>query len=149
MKHIISPNISFTLFSTMTGYNISLKCLTLRLSKGTSYRGPYILYSHISLFSSFLSQEVYMFSKQELSLFKSSYFSNFSYFNGIIEIQSKNTGHWWQISKQDMPRSTMIKVLHKYKFSDKYHKQCYVHTFRKAINIIKGHDDYITKIINY
>jgi hypothetical protein len=84
-----------------------------------------------------------MFSKQELSLFQSPYFLNFSYKNSTIEVQSANTGHWWQIYKKDMPRSTMIVTYHKYNKDDKYHKQCYVHTFRKAVSMIKSHDDYI------
>jgi hypothetical protein len=84
-----------------------------------------------------------MFSKQELSLFQSPYFSNFSYFNGIIEVQSINTGHWWQIFKKDMPRSAMIVTLHKYNKDSKYHKQCYVHTLSKAYRMIIGHDEYI------
>jgi hypothetical protein len=84
-----------------------------------------------------------MFSKQELILFQSPYFSNFSYSNGIIEIQSNNTGHWWQIFKKDMPRSIMIVVLHKYNTFDKYHKQCHVHTLFKAYRIIKSHDNFI------
>lgn len=84
-----------------------------------------------------------MFSKQELSLFQTPYFSNFSYSNGIIEIQSNNTGHWWQIFKKDMPRSTMIVTLHKYNKNDNYHKQCHVHTLQKASCKIKSHDEYI------
>lgn len=84
-----------------------------------------------------------MFSKQELSLFHSPYFTNFSNSNGIIEIQSKNTGHWWQITKKDMPRSMMIVTYHKYTKNDKYHKQYYVHTLSKAFCLIKSHDKYI------
>ncbi len=86
-----------------------------------------------------------MFSNFELSLFHSDYFSNFSYENGIIEVQSKNTGHWWLIFRMDMPRSTMVAVRHRYPGVKKYHVQCHVHTLHKAYTMIKEHDTYILK----
>ena len=84
-----------------------------------------------------------MFSIKELSLFQSNYFTNFSYKNNIIEVQSTNTGHWWQIFKKDMPRSTMIVIRHRYPMIKKYHLQCHVHKTIKAYKVIKEHDEYI------
>ena len=84
-----------------------------------------------------------MFSNHELSLFKSSYFSNYNYENGIIEVQSKNTGHWWLVFRMDMPISTMVVVKHRYPGVMKYHKQCHVHTVAKACRMIMDHDLYI------
>jgi len=90
-----------------------------------------------------------MFNSHELSLFESSYFSNFSYSTGIIEIQSKNAGHCWRKLKKDMPRSTMVVIYHKYKFRDNYHVQCHVHTFNKALRLIRDNDSYILNQIFY
>ncbi len=87
-----------------------------------------------------------MFSFKELSLFQSDYFSNFSYHNGIIEVKSKNTGHWWQIFKKDMPISNMVVTRHKYIKSDKYHMQCHVHKVAKAYKMITDHDKYILNL---
>lgn len=84
-----------------------------------------------------------MFSKSELSLFQSDYFSHFKYENEIIEVRSQNTGHWWLISRMDMPISTMIVVKHRYPGVKKYHKQCHVHTVAKAYRMIIGHDTFI------
>ena len=84
-----------------------------------------------------------MFSKNELSLFQSGYFSHFKYEYGIIEVRSINTGHWWQILRMDMPRSTMVVVRHRYPGVKKYHKQCHVHTVAKACRMIMDHDFYI------
>ncbi len=86
-----------------------------------------------------------MFSNQELSLFQSDYFSNFKYENGILEVQSKNTGHWWKISRMDMPISIMIVVKHRYPGVKKYHMQFHVHTLKKAYKMIVDHDSYILK----
>lgn len=84
-----------------------------------------------------------MFSMHELSLFKSDYFSHYNYENGIIEVQSKNTGHWWQIFRMDMPRATMVVVRHRYPGVKKYHMQLHVHTLNKAYKMIVDHDTYI------
>ncbi len=84
-----------------------------------------------------------MFNSQELSLVKIRYFSDFTYQNGVIEMRSKNTGHWWQIVKKDMPRSKMVIIRHRYPGVKKYHMQCHVHTFIKAVNMIIEHDKYI------
>jgi hypothetical protein len=84
-----------------------------------------------------------MFSILELSLFQSDYFTNFNFKNGVIEAQSKNTGHWWQIFKMDMPRATMVVVRHRYPGTKKYHMQFHVHTFAKAYKMIVEHDSYI------
>lgn len=84
-----------------------------------------------------------MFNSQELSLVQIRYFSDFTYQNGVIEMRSKNTGHWWQIIRKDMPRASMVIVQHRYPGIKKYHKQCHVHTFEKAIRMIIEHDKYI------
>lgn len=84
-----------------------------------------------------------MFSNKELSLFQSDYFSHFSYNNGLIEVRSKNTGHWWQIYWKDMPISNMIVTRHKYTKADKYHMQCHVHRVDKVYRMITEHDKYI------
>ncbi|BCJ98133.1 hypothetical protein [Anaerocolumna chitinilytica] len=84
-----------------------------------------------------------MFNSQELSLVQTRYFSDYSYINGVIEIRSKNTGHWWQIVKKDMPRAKMVIVRHRYPGVKKYHLQCHVHTFEKTIRMIIEHDKYV------
>lgn len=84
-----------------------------------------------------------MFNSQELSLLKSPYFSDFNYQSEAIEVRSINTGHWWQLLRMDMPRATMIVIRHRYPGIKKYHLQCHVHTFNKAIKLIKDHDAYI------
>lgn len=89
-----------------------------------------------------------MFNSKELSLFQSPYFSDFSYKNGIIEVRSRNTGHWWQILRMDMPRATMVIVRHRYPRAKEYHIQFHVHTFNKAIKMIIEHDKYILKGIS-
>ncbi len=89
-----------------------------------------------------------MFSIQEISLFQSDYFSYYKYENGIIEVQSKNTCHWWRVFKKDLPRATMIVVWHRYPCDKKYHIQCHVHTFIKAYKMIVDHDSYILKMLN-
>ncbi len=86
-----------------------------------------------------------MFSNQELPLFKSSYFSHYSYENNIIVVKSNNTGHWWKIFRMDMPRATMIVVKHRYPGAKKYHMQFHVHTVSKACRMIMDHDFYILK----
>ena len=88
-----------------------------------------------------------MFNSQDLSLFQTDYFCNFAYKRGLIEVRSKNTGHWWTLARLDMPRSTMVLIKHKYPGDNGYHKQCHVHTFIKAVKVIKEHDDYILNLI--
>jgi hypothetical protein len=73
----------------------------------------------------------YSSAKFEFIIYK---FDNLSYLN---------TGHWWQLLRMDMTRATMIVIRHRYPGIKKYHLQCHVHTFNKAINIIKDHDAYI------
>jgi hypothetical protein len=89
-----------------------------------------------------------MFSILELSLFQSDYFTNFNFKNGVIEVQSKNTGHWWQIYWKDMPISNFLVIKHKYKKEDKYHTQCHVHFIGKAYHMIIKHDEYILNHAN-
>ena len=55
-----------------------------------------------------------MFNSKELSFFQTNYFSNFIYQNSVIEVCSRNTEHWWQILRMDMPRATMVVVRHRY-----------------------------------
>ena len=88
-----------------------------------------------------------MFTKSELSLFQSDYFSLFKYENKTIEVRSQNTGHWWQIYRMDMPITTMIVVKHRYPGVKKYHMQFHVHTAAKACRMIMDHDFYILKNI--
>jgi hypothetical protein len=84
-----------------------------------------------------------MFNSKELSLFQTSYFSDYKYINGVVEVRSRNTGHWWQLLRMDMPRATMVVVRHRYPGIKKYHIQCHVHTFTKAYRMIVDHDSYI------
>jgi hypothetical protein len=84
-----------------------------------------------------------MFNSKELSLFQTSYFSDFKYQNEVIEVRSINTGHWWLLLRMDMPRATMIVIKHRYPGVKKYYLQCHIHTFNKAIRLIKDHDAYI------
>lgn len=82
------------------------------------------------------------FNKYEISLFKSDYFSFFSYSNSMIEVQSKNTDHWW-ILKIIEPQ--VIKLYHKHNKSDYYHLQCYVKKPKQGLKAIKKHDSYVLK----
>lgn len=82
----------------------------------------------------------FTFNFDELSYFESEYFRNFSYLNNSVEIQSKNTGHWWLIQKIEMPICNKVKVWHKYHKSHKYHVQFHVDTCKTAYTKIASYD---------
>lgn len=86
-----------------------------------------------------------MFSNYEKRLCEDMYFFVRRIEEDYIEIQLKNTCHCWLIHK---PKEATYPVVlyHKHKSSNPYfHKQCPVFTVKRAIQVIKKHDEYILK----
>jgi hypothetical protein len=86
-----------------------------------------------------------LFTKKELSLFKSDYFKILKIYENYIEIQSLNTEHCWIIQKtQSKP---MVVLHHKHLLQDKYyHKHYYGRTTKDAYKQIISHDAYVLSI---
>lgn len=84
-----------------------------------------------------------MFNQNELSIFQSDYFDNYFYKNGVVEVQSHNTKHYWKFYKVEMPIQNKIVLFHKYDKYDKYHKQCFLQNVKKVYKAIVEHDAYL------
>lgn len=93
-----------------------------------------------------------MFSKEEIKLFNIPYFEIASEIEDrqadtLIEIKSKNTGHYWRLhKKKNIPKGKRTVVIyHKHDFKDDYHRHYETYNIRKAITSIIEHDTYILR----
>lgn len=83
-----------------------------------------------------------MFTSKDIRLCSNSYFNIIKICETFIELQSKNTGHYWIIQKCNK----VIQLHHKHNCTDPYyHKQKKVFTVEKAIVAIMSHDTYVLK----
>ena len=57
-----------------------------------------------------------------------------------VMIQSKNTGHYWQIHTTQEPDKCSCVVFHKHKRNDPYHCHCKADNLYHAIAKIRSHD---------
>lgn len=87
-----------------------------------------------------------VFSTDELIKFYDPYFRQCAWESNYLELQSKNTGHYWLLIK-DPSADVPVTLLHKHQLRQPYHKQCVVGcvSIDSAIKKIKKHDAYIIK----
>ena len=85
-----------------------------------------------------------MFTRKEHSIFNDPYFKIVREEQQYIEVQSVNTGHCWNVFKNQFEPTCKVKLYHKHKSTDQYyheHRQC--RTVAEAIKEIKEHDEYV------
>jgi len=85
-----------------------------------------------------------LFNRKEINMLHDPYFKVIREEEQFIEIQSINTGHCWNIFKNQFEQVYKIKLYHKHKRSDTYyheHRMC--RNVAEAIGQIKSHDDYV------
>lgn len=85
-----------------------------------------------------------MFTRKEHALFADPYFRIIREEQQYIELQSLNTGHCWNVFKNQFESVNKIKLYHKHKETDSYyhdHKLC--RTVADAVKEIKDHDAYV------
>jgi hypothetical protein len=91
-----------------------------------------------------------MFSKEELAIFNIPYFEIVSDIEDraadtLIEIKSKNTGHYWRLhKKKNIPKGKRTVVIyHKHNITDEYHRHYEAYRIIQAICSIMEHDTYV------
>ncbi len=85
-----------------------------------------------------------MFTRKEQSLFTDPYFKIVREEQQYIEVQSINTGHCWNIFKNQFEPISKVKLYHKHKSTDQYyheHRNC--RTVAEAVKEIKEHDEHV------
>ena len=85
-----------------------------------------------------------MFTRKEHRFFNDPYFKIVREEQQYIEVQSVNTGHCWNVFKNQFEPTCKVKLYHKHKSTDQYyheHRQC--RTVAEAIKEIKEHDEYV------
>lgn len=91
-----------------------------------------------------------MFSSKELDLFNIPYFEVVSDIEDraadtLIEIKSKNTGHYWRLHKKkniSKGKRTVV-IYHKHDVNDDYHRHYETYRILQAICSIIEHDTYV------
>ncbi|MCR5728001.1 MAG: hypothetical protein K6G24_11095 [Lachnospiraceae bacterium] len=87
-----------------------------------------------------------MFTKAELSLVQSKYFSVLRIDERSVVIQSRNTKHVWMIFKKVLDEEWPVVLHHKHRLSDPwFHEHKKVKTVSRAVGEIKKHDEYVLK----
>ncbi len=84
------------------------------------------------------------FSSEEIVQFFDSYFRQCAWESSYLEVESRNTHHFWMIIKNpeaDVPYT----LLHKHQRNHPYHRQCRCANFNSVIRKIKRHDSYILR----
>lgn len=85
-----------------------------------------------------------MFNRKEVNLLHDPYFRIIREEEQFVEIQSLNTGHCWNVFKNQFEKIHKIKLYHKHKQSDAYyHEHRICRNVVEAIEQIKAHDDYV------
>ena len=85
-----------------------------------------------------------MFNRKEVNLLHDPYFRIIREEEQFVEIQSLNTGHCWNVFKNQFEKIHKIKLYHKHKQSDAYyHEHRICRNVVEAIEQIKGHDEYV------
>ena len=85
-----------------------------------------------------------MFTRKEHSMFSDPYFRIIREEEQFIELQSINTGHCWNVFKNQFEAEYRVTLYHKHKATDKYyhqHRKC--RNVIDAIQQIKSHDEYV------
>lgn len=90
------------------------------------------------------SKEEKMFNRREVNMLHDPYFRIIREEEQFVEIQSLNTGHCWNIFKNQFERVHKIKLYHKHKQTDSYyHEHSICRNVAEAIKKIKSHDNYM------
>ncbi len=87
-----------------------------------------------------------MFHTKELRLVKNSYFNVIRCVDelGYVEVQSKNTKHYWIIRKLDRNSSKYPYILyHKHPGQPYYHCHWKCYQMAQGVNSIMSHDRYV------
>lgn len=85
-----------------------------------------------------------MFNRKEDNLLHDPYFRIIREEEQFVEIQSLNTGHCWNVFKNQFEKIHKIKLYHKHKQSDTYyHEHRICRNVAEAIEQIKAHDEYV------
>ena len=88
-----------------------------------------------------------MFNRKEVNLLHDPYFRIIREEEQFVEIQSLNTGHCWNVFKNQFEKIHKIKLYHKHKQSDAYyHEHRICRNVVEAIKQIKAHDEYVLEL---
>jgi len=91
-----------------------------------------------------------LFTNKERRLVGEPYFTIIREDDRFIEFMSKNTKHCWIVFKKSSDSNRPVTIYHKHHQKDKYyHKHYETWTVFKAVESIKGHDDYVMSGGNY
>lgn len=85
-----------------------------------------------------------MFTRKENSFFTDPYFKIIRRELQYMEVESINTGHCWNIFKNQFDPICKVKLYHKHKNTDPYyheHRKC--RTIAEAVQEIRRHDKYV------
>lgn len=84
-----------------------------------------------------------MFTQKECRLLSAPYFRLIRQTDTFYEIQSKNTGHFWIIKKNQITQQNLIIIYHKHtQGTPYYHKHGQARNVQSALQQIKSHDVY-------
>ena len=83
-----------------------------------------------------------VFTTNELIGFFDPYFRQCAWESQYLEVQSRNTLHYWLIIK-DPAADIPYTLLHKHHKRHPYHKQCRHQYYASIIKTIKKHDAYV------
>ena len=85
-----------------------------------------------------------LFNRREVNMLHDPYFRIIREEEQFIEIKSLNTGHCWNVFKNQFEQVHKIKLYHKHKQSDSYyHEHRICRNVAEAIEQIKSHDRYV------
>lgn len=85
-----------------------------------------------------------MFTNKERRLIECGYFTVIRETDRFIEFRSNNTKHQWIVYKNSIDSNKPVTIYHKHTAKIKYyHKHYETWNVVKAIESIKGHDDYV------
>lgn len=91
-----------------------------------------------------------MFTQKDIRLLEQPYFQVLRTTNDFYELLSKNTKHCWIISKSVLSDKRPVQLYHKHTLKTTYyHKHAHTCNVEHAIQLIKGHDDYVLHPENY
>lgn len=84
------------------------------------------------------------FTRKEEKLLHDEYFDVIRETEQFVEVQSRNTGHCWDVFKNTIERSLKVTLYHKHKLTEQYYHQHRVcRTVAEAVEQIKSHDAYV------
>lgn len=85
-----------------------------------------------------------MFTSKDKRLLAGPYFIPVREEEKFIEVASKNTLHQWIVFKNSSNSKWPVTIYHKHSSRDRYyHKHYETYNVQKAVEAIKGHDNYV------